>query len=206
MVASYTQLLGKRYKGRLDADADDFISYAVEGTLRMQQLIQDLLAYSQVVRQSEHVAPVDFEAVVTSALANLRSAIGEHQAVVTQDPLPTISGDERLLVQLFQNLLGNAIKFRGEAPPKIHILAQRKETEWMFGVRDNGIGLDPQYAGQIFVLFQRLHTRDDYPGNGIGLTLCKKIVERHGGRIWVDSQLGHGSTFYFTLPGDKTLA
>ena len=212
MVASYTQLLGKRYKGKLDTDADEFISYAVEGANRMQQLIKDLLAYSRVTTQRTAPEPTECTPALAAALNNLHMAIQKQQAVVTHDPLPTVVADSTQLTQLFQNLVSNAIKFRGDQPPRVHLSAARNENEWVFAVRDNGIGVDPQYADRIFVIFQRLHTSADYPGTGIGLALCKKIVERHGGRIWVDSHPGQGATFYFTLPfipnhsnpGDRT--
>ncbi len=201
MVASYTQLLAKRYKGKLDSDADEFIAYAVDGANRMQRLIQDLLAYSRVDTQGQVFEPTSVEALVGYALDNLRSAVEESRAVVTHDPLPTVMADERQLLQLFQNLLSNALKFRGEQPPRVHVSAERRGSEWLFSVRDNGIGIDPQYAERIFVVFQRLHNVAEYPGTGIGLSICKKIVERHGGRIWMESRLGQGATFYFTLPG-----
>jgi PAS domain S-box-containing protein len=200
MVASYTQLLAKRYKGKLDSDADEFIGYAVDGATRMQRLIQDLLVYSRVNTQGQAFEPTSVEAVLDAALGNLRAAVEESRAVVTHDPLSTVMADERQLLQLFQNLLSNALKFRGEQPPRVHVSAERRGSEWLFSVRDNGIGIDPQYAERIFVVFQRLHNMAEYPGTGIGLAICKKIVERHGGRIWMESQLGKGATFYFTLP------
>ncbi len=200
MVASYTQLLAKRYKGKLDADADEFIGYAVDGANRMQRLIQDLLAYSRVGTQGQAFEPTSVEIVLDAVLDNLRSVVEESGAVVTRDSLPTVMADERQLLQLFQNLLSNAIKFRGAQPPCVHVSAKRGAGEWLFSVRDNGIGIDPQYAGRIFVVFQRLHNIAEYPGTGIGLAICKKIVERHGGRIWVESDLGKGATFCFTLP------
>jgi PAS domain S-box-containing protein len=202
MVASYTQLLSRRYKGKLDEAADEFIAYAVDGANRMQTLINDLLAYSRVSTQGKAFEPTDCEDVLNQALANLRVALKESDAVVTHDPLPTVMGDDVQLMQLFQNLIGNAIKFRDEKPPAIHIGVERKvtEREWLICVRDNGIGMDAQYADRIFVIFQRLHSREEYPGTGIGLSVCKKVVERHGGRIWVESRPGEGSTFYFTLP------
>jgi signal transduction histidine kinase len=200
MIASYTQLLAKRYKGQLDADADEFIAYAVDGANRMQRLIQDLLAYARVDTQGQVFAPTSLEAVVGHALDNVRAAVEESRAVVTHDPLPTVMADERQLLQLFQNLLSNALKFRGDQPPRVHVSAEQHDHEWRFAVRDNGIGIDPQYADKIFVIFQRLHNTGEYPGTGIGLAICKKIVERHGGGIWLESQPGQGSTFYFTLP------
>ena len=200
MVASYTQLLARRYRGKLDSDADEFIGYAVDGANRMQRLINDLLAYSRVTSQGEVFERVDCNGLVEEVLSNLRVAVEESRAVVTHHPLPTVMADGGQLGQLFQNLIGNAIKFRGKEPPTVHVSAERRTGEWLFAVRDNGIGVDPQYAERIFVIFQRLHDREEYPGTGIGLALCKKIVERHGGRIWVASQAGQGATFHVTLP------
>jgi PAS domain S-box-containing protein len=200
MVSSYTQLLARRYQGKLDAAADEFIAYAVDGANRMQRLINDLLAFSRVGTRAKAIAPTDCTAVLDQALANLKPAIEKSGAVVTHDPLPTVMADDLQLVQLLQNLIGNAIKFHVAKPPCIHVSAEQKGNEWVFSVRDNGIGIDPQYAERIFVIFQRLHTREEYPGTGIGLAICKKIVERRGGRIWVESQPGIGSTFYFTIP------
>jgi PAS domain S-box-containing protein len=200
MVASFVQLLSARYRGQLGADADEFIGYALDGASRMQQLITDLLAYSRVGTRGKPFAPMDTEVVLAQALTHLRLAMDDCQAVVTHDPLPTIPGDALQLVQLFQNLIGNAIKFHGAEPPRVHIAATPKERFWEFAVRDNGIGFGPQYAERIFVIFQRLHTRQEYPGTGIGLAVCKRIVERHGGRIWAESAPGAGATFAFTLP------
>jgi signal transduction histidine kinase len=200
MVASYTQLLARRYRGRLDSDADEFIGYAVDGANRMQRLINDLLAYSRVTSQGKVFEGVDCNELLEEVLGNLRVAAEESRAVVTHDPLPTVMADGRQLGQLFQNLISNAIKFRGEEPPRVYVSVERRTGEWLFSVRDNGIGVDPQYAERIFVIFQRLHNREEYPGTGIGLAICKKIVERHGGRIWVASQTGQGTTVHFTLP------
>jgi light-regulated signal transduction histidine kinase (bacteriophytochrome) len=200
MVSSYTQLLARRYQGQLDAKANEFIAYAVDGANRMQGLINDLLAYSRVGTRVKGIEPTDCTAVLEQALANLKAAMEKSGAVVTHDPLPTVMADNLQLVQLLQNLIGNAIKFHVEEPPRIHVSAEQKGNEWVFSVRDNGIGIDLQYAERIFVIFQRLHTREEYPGTGIGLAICKKIVERRGGRIWVESQAGIGSTFYFTIP------
>lgn len=200
MVASYTQLLAKRYKGKLDTDADEFIGYAVDGANRMQRLINDLLAYSRVTTQGHGFELVDCHDLLEEVLGNFRLAVVESRAVVTHDVELTVMADRGQLGQVFQNLIGNAIKFRGQEPSWVHISAKRKDAEWQFAIRDNGIGIDPQYADRIFVVFQRLHDREEYPGTGIGLAICKKIIERHGGRIWVESQLGKGATFYFTLP------
>ena len=201
MMASFAQLLAKRYKDRLDADADEFIGYIVEGAARMRRLINDILTYSRVDRRGQEFAPTDCTAVIAIVCANLRATIEECGAAIIAGPLPVVMGDETQLVQLFQNLVGNAIKFRGDTPVCVHIGAERRENDWLFWVGDNGIGIEPQYVERIFLIFQRLHRRNQYPGTGIGLALAKKIVERHGGRIWVESQPGKGSTFYFTLPG-----
>ena len=200
MVASFTQLLAKRYKGKLDSDADDFIGYAVDGANRMQKLIQDLLSYSRVGTRGKDFQPTDCEAVLIEARENLRAAIEETGAVITHDPLPTVMADKAQLTQLFQNLLSNAIKFHGEEPPSIHVSAEQKGMEWTFSVRDNGIGMDSRYFTRVFVIFQRLHGRDEYGGTGIGLALCRRIVHRHGGKIWVESEPGKGSTFFFAFP------
>ncbi|WDT78628.1 MAG: ATP-binding protein [Candidatus Manganitrophus sp.] len=199
IVASYTQLLSRRYQGRLDTDADEFITYIVDGAVRMKQLINDLLAYSRVSTQGKAFAPVDCEEIFRQTLINLGMSVEESGAVVTRDPLPTVPGDTSQLSQLFQNLIGNAIKFRGDPPPRIHLSAKEKQNEWLFSVQDNGIGIEPEYKDRIFIIFQRLHGKDEYPGTGIGLAVCRKIVERHGGTIWVESALGKGSTFYFTV-------
>ena len=200
MVASYVQLLERRYKGKLDADADDFIGYAVGGVDRMQRMINDLLTYSRVGTHGGAFQPTDCTAVLEQAIANLQAAIEESEAMISHDPLPTVMADAAQLLQLLQNLISNAIKFRGEDSPRVHVSAEQKGAEWILSIRDNGIGIDPQYAERIFGVFQRLHGREEYPGTGIGLAICKRIVERHGGRIWVESQTGKGSTFYFTIP------
>ena len=200
MVASYTQLLGRRYKNKLDADAQEFIDYAVDGATRMQALINDLLAYSRVGTRGDGVVATSSGAALDRALANLQLAISESGAAVTHDALPTVIADPVQLAQLFQNLVGNALKFRGADAPRVHVGAERRNGDWEFSVRDNGIGIDPQYRERIFVIFQRLHGRGEYPGTGIGLAVCKKIVERHGGRIWVESAPGRGSAFHFTIP------
>jgi light-regulated signal transduction histidine kinase (bacteriophytochrome) len=200
MVASYTQLLARRYQGKLDEDADEFIGFAVDGATRMQALINDLLAYSRVGTRGRSFEPTDTASLVDRVIADLDIAIKEARAIVTCGPLPVVSGDAVQLGQLFQNLISNAIKFRGEHSPDVRIGAERDGPAWGFSVRDNGIGIEPEYAERIFIIFQRLHSRAEYPGTGIGLAICKKIVERHGGRIWVESQPGAGTTFHFTIP------
>jgi PAS domain S-box-containing protein len=217
-MASYTQLLARRYKEKLDADANDFIGYVVNAAARMQALIDDLLTYSRLGRQTKSPVLTDFEAVLHEVVENLSTTIGESGAVVTHDPLPTLSAEATEMTQLYQNLIANALKFHGKDPPRVHISAQERqrprdgnlggpnsqpETEWLFSVRDNGIGIDPKNAGRIFMIFQRLHTQEEYPGTGIGLAICKKIVEQNGGRIWVESEPGKGTTFYFTIPKQK---
>jgi signal transduction histidine kinase len=199
MVAAYTQLLAERYAGKLDENADKYIRYALEGALRMQTLVTDLLTFSRVGRNRKST-PLASDAVVREALENLQAALQESGAVVHYEALPTVSGDRTQLVQLFQNLIGNAIKFRGEKTPAITVSANRGAAEWEFSVSDNGIGIAPEHVEAIFVIFQRLHTRAEYPGNGVGLAICKKIVEQHGGRIWVESKAGEGTIFKFTLP------
>jgi len=202
-ISSFTQLLARRYKGQIDKDADEFIDFIVDGTNRMQAMIKDLLKYSRVQTRGEEFKPTDVQNALDQALFNLKVTIDENNAEITHDKLPIITADEKQLIQLFQNLIGNAIKFKKpDEPPKIHILSKKDEEnkEYILGVSDNGIGMDQQYAGRIFELFQRLHTRDEYKGTGIGLAVAKKIVERHSGRIWVESELGAGSTFYFTIP------
>jgi PAS domain S-box-containing protein len=200
MVSNFCGLLKRRYQGRLDADADEFIGYAVDGAARMQTLLQDLLALSRVESKAKPFQPTDCENLLAQTLANLRLLIEQHGAVVTHDSLPTLPADETQLSQVFQNLIGNAIKFHGKKPPKIHIAAVRQGEEYLFTVSDDGIGFDPKQASRIFVIFQRLHTKTEYPGTGIGLSICKKVVERHGGRIWAESTPGAGSRFFFTVP------
>ncbi|HEY9649403.1 MAG TPA: ATP-binding protein, partial [Coleofasciculaceae cyanobacterium] len=199
-VANYVQLLEMRYEEQLDEDAKEFINFAVEGVSLMQTLIDDVLAYSRVDMQGIEFELTEVETALEYALSNLRRRITESGATITHDPLPIVMADSTQLMQLFQNLIGNAIKFRSDKPPEIHVGASRQEDAWLFSVRDNGIGLDLQFADRIFVIFQRLHTRDEYPGTGMGLAICKKIVECHRGRIWVESELGQGATFYFTIP------
>jgi PAS domain S-box-containing protein len=200
MVTSYLQLLERRYKNKLDADANDFIAYAVDGANRMKTLINDLLAYSRISTCGNSFALIDAAVAVEKAIANLKLAIEDHNATITYNELPHVVADVSQLTQLFQNLIGNGIKFHSDISPIVHIQAERQAGEWLFSVQDNGIGIELQYAKRIFVIFQRLHTRTEYPDTGIGLAICKKIVDRHGGQIWVESELGRGATFYFTIP------
>jgi signal transduction histidine kinase len=200
MVASFTQLLAKRYKGKLDDDAQEFINYAVDGATRMQTLISDLLTYARIGTQGKPLVPTDCEALFNRVLESLKFAIEESGTVISRDPLPVVMADPQQLGQLFQNLLTNAIKFRGVEPPRVKISVERNGSDWKISVRDNGIGIPQEHADRIFVIFQRLHTKTEYPGTGIGLSICKKIVERHGGRIWVEPSQGGGSTFLFTIP------
>jgi PAS domain S-box-containing protein len=200
MVASYTQLLAERYGGKLDENADKFLGYAREGALRMQVLIRDLLAFSRVVQAGVTGKNVDCDVALEEALQSLTAAIEESGAVVTHTALPNVWADQTQMAQVFQNLIGNAIKFRNGAPPKCAVSVEKSGRNWLFSVSDNGIGIAPEDAGNIFVAFQRLHARTEYPGNGIGLAICKKIIEHYGGTIWVESQVGQGSTFKFTLP------
>jgi len=202
MVSSYVQLLERRYQDQLDQNARDFITYAVEGTVRMQELIQALLSYSRVGTRGKEFHLTDCQNSLDRALENLGLMISENEAVITHDPLPQLMADSIQLTQLFQNLLSNAIKFRSDRPPVIHIGAVQKDESWLFSVQDNGIGMETRYGDRIFAIFQRLHSRTKYPGSGIGLAISKKIVERHGGQIWVESTPGEGTTFYFTLPLD----
>ncbi|MEW6324940.1 MAG: ATP-binding protein [Nitrospirota bacterium] len=204
MVSSYTQLLGKRYRGKLDADADEFIHYAVDAASRMQRLINDLLTYSRVGTRGKPLEPTDCDAVLRQVLADLQLVVQESGAVITHDSLPTVPADGAQLAQLFQNLITNAVKFRRDQhAPRIHLSATLKGNNWLFSVRDNGIGIDPRHFDRIFIIFQRLHTGAAHPGTGIGLAICKKIVERHGGRLWVESQPDQGTTFLFTFPRER---
>jgi len=206
MVTSYVQLLAQRYKDKLDQDANEFIDFAVDGATRMYQLINDLLAYSRVSTRGNSFELVDCEEVFHKSVNNLKVAVEESGAEVTHDLLPKTVADFSQLEQLLQNLIGNAIKFHGEESPRVHISASPDGDHWVFSVRDNGIGIAPEYAERIFVIFQRLHGKDKYPGTGIGLAICKKIVERLGGRIWVESEPGKGATFYFTLPKEAIVS
>ncbi len=203
MVSSYTQLLEQRYDGQLDEKAKKYINYAVDGSKRMQRLINDLLAFSRVRTRGAAFEPVDSGSALGAAIVNLEAVIRESGAIVTNDNLPEVRADSVQLAQVFQNLIGNAIKFRGESPPLIHVSAKAEDPNLIFSVRDNGIGIDAKYGDKIFVIFQRLHTQREYPGTGIGLALCKRIIERHGGRIWFESEPGKGATFHFTLAAAK---
>jgi len=200
VVASYVQQLAERYQDKLEAEANELIGYALDGAKPMQQLIVDLLAYSRIETIGQEFAPTDCEGVLQRVLSDLRVAIEESGAEVTHDPLPQVMADNVQLGQVLQNLLGNAIKFRSQEPPRIHVSARQEGQQWVFSVRDNGIGINPRYAERIFGIFERLHPRTEYPGTGIGLAICKKIVERHGGQIWVESEPGKGAAFFFTLP------
>ena len=200
MIGSYTQLLARRYQGQLDEKADKYIAYAVDGVTRMQTLIQDLLGYSRVGAQEQNFQETPANEAVDIALVNLSAAVKDSGATITVDPLPTLLADAPQLVSLFQNLIGNAIKYRSDKPPCVHIHARQQDQQWLFSIKDNGIGIDPQFAERIFVIFQRLHGREAYSGTGIGLAICKKIVERHKGTIWMESEIGKGSVFFFSLP------
>ncbi len=200
MVTSYTQLLASRYADKLDEDAREFITFAVDGATRMQELIQELLAYSRAGGDVAMPEEVDCETILDRSLANLRASIEENDAIITRDPLPKVMGDETQLTQVFQNLIGNAIKYRRDRRPELHVSAQQEADRWRLSIRDNGIGMDPKHTERIFKVFQRLHGKGGkYPGTGIGLAICKKIIEQHYGRIWAESTPGQGSTFHFTL-------
>jgi light-regulated signal transduction histidine kinase (bacteriophytochrome) len=204
MVIGYLQLLNKRYKGRLDADADEFIGYAVEGAQRMEVLIRDVLRFSRVGHSDRPLKPADCNELLRTAIQHLELSLEENQATLTHDPLPVITGDAVELVQIFQNLVSNAIKYRSEVPPRVHIGVEERDEDWLFCVKDNGIGFDQQqHAERIFGIFKRLPQQKEYPGTGIGLAICKRIVESHGGTIWAESQIAKGSTFYFTIPKNR---
>jgi light-regulated signal transduction histidine kinase (bacteriophytochrome) len=200
MVTSYVTLLEKRNRDKLDSDSKDFINFAVDGTKRMQQLINDLLTYSRVGTRGKPFTKTNCKTVMEKTIKNLEIAIKEKGAKVSYNALPTIIADEAQIIQLFQNLIGNAIKFCQNKPPKIKIRTREDDDKWIFGVQDNGIGIAPEFHERIFQIFQRLHTRQEYKGTGIGLAVSKRIVDRHGGKIWVDSKPGKGTTFWFTIP------
>jgi light-regulated signal transduction histidine kinase (bacteriophytochrome) len=202
MIANYTQLLAERYRGKLDEQADKYIGYSVDGAVRMQSLIKDLLTFSRFGKAEIELQTIDCGTVVEQALKNLQVAVQESGAVVNWNGLPTVMGDPSQLTQVFQNLIANAIKFHGSETPMIQIDAEEKDHEWLFAVTDNGIGIPAENREDIFVIFRRLHTRTEYAGNGIGLSICRKIIERHGGRIWIEPKAEHGCLFKFTLPAD----
>lgn len=204
MVASYTQLIAQRYRGKLDKDADEFIGYAVDGAIRMQAIINDLLVLSRVNTSTTAFARTDTKMALDKALASLRLVIDETGANIICGALPVLNADSSQLIQLFQNLISNAIKFRGSSSPCVQVGAELQGGEWVFHVRDNGIGIASEYFERIFLMFQRLHSKQEYPGTGMGLTICKKIVDHHGGRIWVESESGKGASFYFTIPAALT--
>ncbi|MBZ2166778.1 PAS domain S-box protein [Methanobacterium spitsbergense] len=199
MITSFLQLLERRYHDQLDQDANEFIGFAVDGAKRLDVMTNDLLQYSKISSQKKEIIPVNFEHVLKHALENLKVQIEESNAIITHDPLPTINGDKQLKVQLFQNIIGNAIKYRSEKPPKIHISATKEKNQYLFSIKDNGIGMSSKHLEKIFTIFQRLHTQEDYEGTGIGLAIAQKIVHQQGGQIWVESEPGKGSTFYFTI-------
>jgi len=203
MVSSYTQLLARHFEGQLDEKAKKYIDYAVDGAVRMQQLINDLLTFARLGTRGAPFNPVDTHALLGVVIKNLSVSIAEARAMITNDDLPVVSADASQLTMVFQNLMANAIRFRGETPPHIHVSAAQRDREWVFSVKDNGIGIDEKYKDRIFVIFQRLHTREEYPGTGIGLAICKRIIERHGGRIWFKSQPGSGTSFFFTIPKNR---
>ena len=200
MIASYLQLLERKYKGKLDVKADKYIKFSVDGATRMQNLIDDLLDFSRVTTHAKEFELTDLESIYKEVTSNLEVSIRENKAIISHDSLPVVMVDKTQIVQVFQNLINNAIKFRSKNQPKINISVKKGDDHWLFAVKDNGIGMDPKHSDRIFEVFKRLHKKRDYPGTGIGLAICKKIIERHGGRIWVVSELGKGSIFYFTLP------
>ena len=205
MVGSYTQLLEQRYSAQLDDDARDFLRFAREGATRMRELIDALLSYSRIDTRAQPFTTVAMDQVLSLALENLRESIAQSKAEVIRGPMPSLEGDALQLGQVLQNLIGNAVKFHGPNPPHVWVTAERRGPDWRFSVRDDGIGIAPEYQERIFVLFQRLHSREEYPGTGIGLSVCKKVVERHGGKLWVESsgRPGEGTTFFFTIPAER---
>ncbi|KYC50953.1 MAG: sensory histidine kinase AtoS [Candidatus Methanofastidiosum methylothiophilum] len=205
MITSYVQLLERRYKDKLDQDATDFIGFAVEGSTRMKSLINDLLVYSRVGTKGKEFISTDLNVILKKVLQNLQIAIEENKAGISIEKMPTIMADDVQMIQLFQNLIGNAIKFKGEDPPIISVKYEEQDKDFVFSISDNGIGIEKEYYNRIFMIFQRLHTRDQYPGTGIGLAVCRKIIERHGGKIWIESEVGKGTTFYFSIPKMEVL-
>jgi light-regulated signal transduction histidine kinase (bacteriophytochrome) len=200
MITSFLQLLERRYKDQLDEDANEFIGFAVDGAKRLDAMINDILVYSRVAKKERILTPVNLNVVLEQAYLNLKAAIEETEAELTHDPLPTLLLDEQLMIQLFQNLIGNAIKYRSEKTPQIHISAKKDLDQYVFTVQDNGIGISPQHLERIFTIFKRLHTKQEYEGTGIGLSIAQKIVQQHGGKIWAESKPGEGSIFYFSIP------
>jgi len=200
MITSFLQLLERRYQDKLDQDAKEYIGFAVDGAKRLDAMTSDLLEYSRITSSKREISPVNFEYVLEEALLNLKIPIKENKAVITHDPLPTINGNEKLKVQLFQNFIGNAIKYHGKDNPQIHVSAKKENNQYLFSIKDNGIGMSPEHLGKIFTIFKRLHTHEEYEGTGIGLSIAQKIVHQQGGEIWVESELEKGSTFYFTIP------
>ncbi len=199
-LSTYTQLLAHHYEGTLDLEVDEFIHFIVDNSSRMQELIKDLLNYSRVGQKDEEATEISSEALWEQTVYLFEESIAESGAIITHDPLPMVFANATLLGQVLQNLLSNALKFRGQEPPRIHISAERKDENWLFAVRDNGIGIDPRFSERIFAIFQRLHPRTTYSGTGIGLAICKKVIEHYGGKIWMESTPGQGATFYFTIP------
>ena len=199
-IKSFSQILEKDYREKLDEEANECLDFIVTGAGRLETLINDLLAYSRVDTQGKAFVPVDTSEVLDQVVGDLRLDIEESQAEITRDALPVVVADASQMTQLFQNLISNAIKFQGQEPPKVHVAARKEDDGWIFSVKDNGIGIEAQHTERIFAMFQRLHTQDEYPGTGMGSAICKKIVERHGGNIWVQSEVGMGSTFYFSIP------
>jgi light-regulated signal transduction histidine kinase (bacteriophytochrome) len=206
MITSYLQLLERHYGEQLDPEAREFLSFAVDGATRMKSLIQDLLKFSQAGTAVASFRPVSAGLLLEQALSNLEVAIEESRAQISSDPLPIVVADSNLLVQVFQNLIGNAIKFHGDRPPSIHVSATEQDSSWVFAIRDNGIGIDQQHGPRIFQIFERLHGADQYPGTGVGLAIAQKVVERHGGSIWFESQVGSETTFYFSIPIQHSMA
>lgn len=200
MITSFLQLLERRYKDQLDTDANEFIGFAVDGAKRLDAMIKDLLAYSKVSSEEREFSLIKLENILEETLINLKVQIDENNAIITDDPLPTVNRNNKLLVQLFQNLIGNAIKYRSHDKPQIHISSKEEKNQYIFSVKDNGIGIDSEHQNRIFTIFQRLHRNDEYEGTGIGLVIAQKIIQELGGAIWVESELGKGSTFYFTIP------
>ncbi len=199
-IKSFSQILEKDYREKLDEEANECLDFIVTGASRLETLINDLLAYSRVDTQGKAFVPVDTSEVLDQVVGDLRLDIEESQAEITRDALPVVVADASQMTQLFQNLISNAIKFQGQDPPKVHVAVRKEDDGWVFSVKDNGIGIEAEHTERIFAMFQRLHTQDEYPGNGMGSAICKKIVERHGGNIWVQSKVGMGSTFYFSIP------